>query len=152
VPKIISQRYCLYILCFFLLCISVQSFAKAKIPDDPCAGPNALLAIMNRPTAANSVCVVPRNQVLLEMGYFGAKMISAKQGHVFPNPTARLGVFDNDELFVVPPNYVIQSSPSKHGFLPTSVGWKHFLGFTEHWAASWEGLYPPNNPTYNLTS
>lgn len=152
-PKIVSQRSCLYMLCFFLLFSSVQSFAKkAKIPDDPCAGPNALLAIMNGPTAANSVCVAPKNQTLLEMGYFGAKLITAEQGHIFPNPTIRRGVLDNDELFIVPPNYVIQSSPSQTGFIATSIGWKHFLGFTEHWAASWEGIFTPPSGDANFGS
>ncbi len=65
-----------------MLCLSTKSFAKKS----------KTLKILVR--------VVPSNYLLLEMGYFGYPMIEVKQGHSFPNPTLRVGLWKNTEYLL----------------------------------------------------
>jgi hypothetical protein len=48
-----------------------NAFAEDKEDkiEDPCGGNTALLNMINRPTVANSACVVPFKKAVLEGGY-----------------------------------------------------------------------------------
>ncbi len=48
--------------------------AEDAVPPNPCTGPSALLALLDRPTVSDSACVVQYGQAVLELGYQHANL------------------------------------------------------------------------------
>lgn len=122
--------------------IPFRSFAAT---DNPCGGTDSFLTILNRPSVADSPCVVPNKKVLLELGYQYQKL--RYQGHAqnFPAAELRLGLPADTEFFTVLPNYTTQSILPHSGFGPTSLGFKHEITYTSKWVATMEAsLTPPS--------
>lgn len=124
--------------------LSLQATAvRAESPAaDPCGGPSALLAILDRPTVADSPCVVPDRHVVLELGAQRAVNRDGSHGFNFPEAEFRFGIPGDNELVLLPPNYARQmgSGAVVSGAGPTVAGIKHELGYTSHWLGAVEGL------------
>lgn len=111
----------------------------AAASEDPCDG---LLATLDRPTVADSPCVVKPGQFLAELGYqYGVvKGSDVESLSTFPQAELRYGLPAGWELKLFPPNYLISTLRSSagggqiSGFGDTAFGAKHefgtFGGFT----------------------
>lgn len=101
-----------------LLVFPLLSFAE----DDPCA---SLLAVLNRPTVADSVCSVKSGKIIVEGGYQYQETYP-DEGHQsnFPAMDLRLGLPDLNEASILLPYYVWNTGYTatvlrfKHQFLP----------------------------------
>jgi|SRR5579872_3070367 len=103
-----------------LLCAANMAFADAA-PADPCAG---FLSVLNRPTTADSVCVVKPWHVVGEGGYQRQDLYpGSATGASYPTLQLRLGLPAGNEFTVLPPNYIDQSDAA--GFGATVLGLKH---------------------------
>lgn len=117
--------------------------AAAQSPsDDPCGGPSALLAILDRPTVGDSACVVPDQHVVLELGAQRASNRDGSHGFNLPEAEFRFGIPGNNELVLLPPNYITQSGggPSRSGPSAAVLGIKHELGYSGKWLGAVESL------------
>jgi hypothetical protein len=110
--------------------------------EDPCGGPSALLAIMDRPTVSDSACVVPEKQVVLELGGQWTRFRDGSRGFNLPEAEFRAGIPGNNELVFLPPNYLRQTGGGMAASGPsaTVVGLKHELGYTGKWLGAVESL------------
>ncbi len=125
------------------------SVAYAAPASNPCAGPSALLAILDRPTVGDSACVIPNRKTVVEAGIEGGKL-SAPGGRfsTLPNAELRFGLPGQTEFVWLPPNFQHQHSnagpgapaATDSGFGSTIVGLKHELGYNNHWQWTVEGL------------
>ena len=125
---------------------------------DPCGGPSALLAILDRPTVGDSPCVVKPGQVLLELGiarYVPNNMSGYSLG--YPQLELRFGLPDSNELVLLPPNLnrVITllpggSSQTISGGSASVVGFKHEFGYNTQWLWTGEALVtlPSGSPDF----
>ncbi len=107
---------------------------------DPCAGPSALLNVENRPTVADSACVVPFEKGLVEGGVQYQNIKGGKSGYNLPQVELRLGLPAKTELSITAPNFTRQTVIPHAGWGPTIVGLKHELGYNAKWLATVEGL------------
>lgn len=138
-PKISKiGTVCRYVLCviFCLLLSTLASLAYADV-SDPCGGENSLLALLDRPTTADSACVVKPDQVVGEFGSQFQSFTDGTHGYDFPESVLRFGLPHNNELVFLPPDYIHQNS---YGFGPASLGLKHEFGYTARWLAAGEAL------------
>ncbi|HSW70886.1 MAG TPA: hypothetical protein VLH77_02780, partial [Gammaproteobacteria bacterium] len=111
----------------------------AELPD-PCGGPSAILALVDRPSAADSACVVPFEKGIIEAGFQYQNLKGSKRGYNLPETVLRLGLPAKTELVILFPNYFRQTVQPHAGWGPTTIGLKHELGYNEKWLASIEGL------------
>ncbi|TAL79451.1 MAG: transporter [Beijerinckiaceae bacterium] len=112
---------------------------QSSAADNPCDG---LLATLDRPTIADSPCVVKPGHFLAELGYqYGnVKGSDIKSLSTFTQAELRYGLPEGWELKLFPPNYLISSLRASagggqiSGLGDTSFGVKHefgtFGGFT----------------------
>ena len=122
-----------------LFCIH-SVYQGAFADTNPCGGPDALLNLINRPSVADSACIVPRAQGVFEGGY---QYINSTYGSTlqdYPNAVLRIGLPLQTELVVVTPNYYHQLKPGASGWGPTGMGLKHQLMITESWVHSIETI------------
>ncbi len=134
--------------------------AYAASPQNPCTGPSALLALLDRPTIGDSSCVVPDGKTVLEAGIASGRL-SGPTGGPFdngPNAEFRWGLPAQTELVWLPPDFQYQQNDAapgrpaatEQGFGATTLGIKHELGYNAHWQWTVEGLatLPSGNPVY----
>jgi opacity protein-like surface antigen len=126
---------------FLLLLWPILSWADA-VADDPCA---SLLAVLNRPTVADSVCVVKPWKFIAEMGT-QYQNTYPDQGDLmnFPEAQLRLGLPGSNEITVLPPNYIDvfgSDASAQSGFGATVVGFKHQFPNVAKWSYSAEGIF-----------
>lgn len=124
--------------------------ARAAAAPPSCTGPSGYLAVIDRPTVEDSGCVVARGMADIEGGVVAGNLYPAPGGryYMLPNLAVRWGLPDNSELVWLPPDFQHQSvaggpgnpTVTMHGFGPTTVGFKHVLGWTDHWQWTAEGL------------
>jgi len=124
--------------------------AHALSPPPSCSGPSGFLAVIDRPTAEDSGCVVPQGGFDIEAGATAGNLYPAPGGKVYmlPNLALRWGLPENWELVWLPPNFQHQSldgaagslAATARGFGPTTIGIKHVLGYSEHWQWTAEAL------------
>lgn len=119
----------------------MASNAFADMIENPCGGASALLNIIDRPTFADSACVVPFKKAVLEMGYQYQQLSLSGHEQNLPEAELRLGLPANNEFVVLLPNYIWQSVPPHSGFTTSVLGIKHEIGYTKHWVAAIEGLF-----------
>lgn len=131
--------------CFlFLIFTIISQINLATTIDDPCGGPSALLNRVNRPSYADSACVVPFKESILETGYqYLWLRNSAGQLQNFPQAAFRVGLPANNEFVLLLPNYNHQSLPPRSGFSAPTIGIKHEIGYNENWLGSVETLIAP---------
>lgn len=123
---------------------------ETTIPD-PCSGPSALLAILDRPTVSDSACAVPPGQFVLEMGFQHANVRGLGGGAAdnYPQAAVRFGLPGRNEFVLLPPNYnrqrthAVSVSPAQEsaGLSAVTLGLKHELGYTRHWLGAVEVLF-----------
>jgi hypothetical protein len=106
--------------------------------DDPCGG---LLNLVDRPSNLDSVCSVPFNQGMLEMGYQYQELYKPDgQQHNLPTAEVRIGLPANNELSVILPNYIHQNRVPHYGNTATTVILKHEIGYNQTWVGAVEAL------------
>lgn len=108
---------------------------------NPCDG---LLALVNRPTGADSACVVPSGNVVTEMGY-EYQTLHPQNGWLtfYPQLSLRFGLPKDFELFILPPNYTHLRQPdyTTGGLSTMTIGAKHQFGYyQDKWLISAEAL------------
>lgn len=125
-------------------CITFSAMVSSVFADtvnNPCGGPSALLYIINRPTVADSACVVPYKNIVLETGYQYQQLTHfAGYQQNFPEAQFRLGLPANNEFTIVLPNHIHQSMTTGSGYTATTVGLKHEIGYTQTWLGAVEAL------------
>lgn len=117
-----------------------NAFAEVEATS-PCDGANAILTLINRPTFANSPCVVPFKKAMLEAGYQYEKLRHTGTEQNFPEAELRIGLPADNEIFTTLPNYVHQSIIPHSGYNATSVGIKHALAYEKDWIVSAESIF-----------
>lgn len=130
---------------------------QAVIPD-PCAGPGALLAVIDRPTVGDSPCVVRAGRTLLEAGV--ARYVSSiTDGYSlgYPQLELRFGLPSDNELVLLPPNLNRVVTPLPAGGRQTLsggsasvIGLKHEFGYDSRWLWAGETLVtlPSGSPDF----
>jgi hypothetical protein len=123
---------------------------ETAIPN-PCSGPSALLAILDRPTVSDSACAVPQGQFVLEVGFQHTNLRGPGGGTAdnYPQAEVRIGLPGRNEFFLLPPNYnrqrtlVASGSPAQEiaGSSAVTLGLKHELGYTRYWLGAVEALF-----------
>jgi hypothetical protein len=136
-----QRRYC----ALALAALATASVRAAHADNTPpsCSGPSAFLAVIGRPTAEDSGCAVPQGMFDVEAGATAGNLYAEPGGKVYtvPNLTLRRGLPDNSELVWLPPGLQYQSANggpgapamTAHGFGPTTIGFKHVLGWNDSW-------------------
>lgn len=111
--------------------------ASATLPTaqdaDPCDG---LLSILDRPTVADSTCVVKSGHAVAELGYQTGPVKGSDISRLsfFPQAELRFGLPENWELKLFPPNYNMSTQRAFagdgqiDGFGDTAFGVKHQFG------------------------
>lgn len=144
-------RVCLTLL--GLLVAWDQVYAQEQETDvpDPCSGPSALLAILDRPTVSTSPCTVPWGQFMLEMGFQRAEPRDPVSGTMdtYPQAEVRIGLPGRNEFTVIPPTYNRQrlrsgsdsTTEEVSGYSALTLGLKHELGYTRQWLGAVQALF-----------
>lgn len=125
------------------LAAAATAAAHAAGPPPSCGGPAAFLAVIGRPTVEDSGCVVPQGMSDLEAGATAGNLYPAPGGRIYtmPNLTLRWGLPDDSEFVWLPPGFQYQSvnggpgaaAVTARGFGPTTIGFKHVLGWNDTW-------------------
>ena len=135
------QNFCVKPFIAIAIMASLSHHAYADTIDDPCAGPAALLNIIDRPTVSDSPCVVPYKQFVLEAGY-QYQQLTHSAGHEqnYPEAEFRIGLPADNEFSVLLPNHISQSMMPHNGTTATEFGIKHKIGYNQFWASAIEAL------------
>jgi hypothetical protein len=141
------NRIALFLLWIGLL---LPSLLFAAPLSDPCAGPNALLNLIDRPSVADSACAVPNHQVVLEAGYQYINLLHGGSGYNLPEAEFRFGLPLTSELFILTPNYIHQSQGFTSGWADTIIGAKHEVFYTSTQVFALEGalIIPSGSATF----
>jgi opacity protein-like surface antigen len=104
----------------FIFHILLPTLAFAN--EDPCEN---LLAVLNRPTVSDSVCVVKPGEVIIEAG-FQYEDSYPDSGHfnTLPSAQVRFGLPYSNEFNILPPNYIHQYGEN-NGYTATIMNFKH---------------------------
>ncbi len=141
-----ARKIYLATICFLL--INANTYADTEnnsntVPSvntpiiNPC---NDILSLVDRPSKADSACVVPYGQFDLEGGYQFLNLIGTGTSQNFPEAEFRIGLPWNNELVILPPNYNTQTIFPRAGGGATTLGLKHEIGYTSNLNAAIEGL------------
>lgn len=127
------------IFCFLSPVLSADG-KQPIVVSDPCAGNGALLSILDRPTVSDSSCVVKPGMAVLEDGVqdtiFNDLGVKSEQVN-YPEAELRIGLPDNNEFKIFPPNYNLLSYPGSNissvsGYNDSGIGFKHEFGYNEN--------------------
>lgn len=127
------------ILFWILLFTTSYSALATSSNKTSCGGPSDLLLFVNRPSVADSACVVPDKSVVLELGYQYQVLIDEGIQQNFPQTQLRLGLADRFEFNVILPNYNHQTVHPYTGFNASAIGMKHEIEANETWILSIDG-------------
>lgn len=126
----------------FLLLFPAVCYADTRLAD-PCA---SLLALLNRPTVADSVCVVKDGEKIIEAGAQYANAYP-HDGHIIllPQMQSRFGLPYSLEFTFLPSSYVYEysASDSDHhgsGYTATTLGMKYQFPDNGRWIYAAESL------------
>lgn len=124
---------------------------QKSVISDPCAGPLAFLAILDRPTVSDSACAVPSGKVVLEMGFQHSTLRGHGGGTAdnYPQTVLRAGLPGRSEFVLLAPYYTRQTaqavpdSPAEEasGLSAVTLGIKHSVGYTRSWLGAVEALF-----------
>lgn len=105
------------------------------------AGCTSIMDVANRPSNIDSACSVPFKKVVIELNYIDLQLINhAGVQQNYPNAIIRFGLPSSTELFVLPPNYIQQTSAPKSGSTAVTSGIKHSMSYQKKWVFALEGL------------
>lgn len=116
----------------------VAQVAAAERINDPCGGPSALLALVNRPSFADSACTVPFGNGIVETGYQYAWLQGGGVAQTFPIAQIRIGLPANNEFAVLLPSYIHQNLSPRTGSTATTLSLKHEIGYNQDWLGAAE--------------
>lgn len=109
--------------------------------DNPCShSDNLLLALINRPTASDSACVVPTSKVVLESGYQYQSFYYGGYSENYPEAQLRFGLPLKTEFVWTLPNYYHQNVEPHSGFGAMVTGLKHQFITQKNWVLTGEVL------------
>lgn len=103
-----------------------------------------MLNIIDRPTFARGVCVVPAKKSLLELGATHFKLLEQGESNEVGEGEYRFGLGRYTELDINPPNYYQQTVNPKAGFGYTTIGIKSIMFQNHFWAFSLDGALVPS--------
>jgi hypothetical protein len=117
-----------------LTVLFIISFNASALNTNPslCTGPSSLLAIIDRPTAAFSACVIPEKNILIENGFQYVHLLNQGIQQNLPNTEIRIGLGNQFEFELFVPNYIVQTVSPTVGVSATAMSMKHILGSDEH--------------------
>jgi hypothetical protein len=146
-----ALRFSLYLATLIAACGQVHAQEQRTAISDPCSGPSALLAILDRPTVSDSACVVPIGRVVMEFGFQHATLRGQGGGTAdnYPQAVFRAGLPGRNEFVLLAPNYTRQTtqtvpdSPTgtAAGLSAVTLGIKHSVGYTSSWLGAVEALF-----------
>lgn len=117
---------------------------KAHTPrpfPNPCGGPSGLLAELDRPTVADSACVVRTGRTIVEFGFADA-YTGRQESQNAPQAEIRFGLPDHNEFVLLPPNATFadggRAGPTDYS--ATVMGIKHEWGYTRRFTYTSEIL------------
>lgn len=97
--------------------------------------------VTNRPSNIDSVCTVPNKKVVIELNYISKQLIDrAGTQHIYPDALIRIGLPSSNELSVLLPNYIQQSTSPKSGSTVVSPGFKHSFNYNDKWSFAVEEI------------
>lgn len=125
--------------CVFPIAAQAQAAKSAPVAptaatdSDPCDG---LLSTLDRPTVADSTCVVKSGHAIAELGYQTGPVKGSDISRLsfFPQAELRFGLPENWELKLFPPNYnmttvrPLAGGGQVDGFGDAAIGVKHQFG------------------------
>ncbi|BCA95602.1 hypothetical protein TUM19329_19630 [Legionella antarctica] len=118
----------------------------------PCGGPTDLLSIIDRPTIADSVCLVPNKSIVMESGYQHLSLLGGGTQQNFPEALLRFGLADEFEFNILLPNYIHQNILPYTGYQATVMGVKHQIGSSSEWVTVIDGYVILPSGTANFGS
>lgn len=133
-----------------LAALGLAYAGEQSVVSDPCSGPSALLALLDRPTVSDGACVVPMGRVVMEIGFQHATLRGQGGGTTdnYPQPVLRAGLPGRSEFVLLAPNYTRQvqtvpDSPAETaaGLSAVTLGIKHSVGYTRSWLGAVEALF-----------
>ncbi len=152
--ELVVSRECwvsLTLLGLLAVCGQVYAEEQEAVIPDPCSGPSALLAILDRPTVSDSACTVPQGRFVLEAGFQHAEVRGRGDGRAdnYPQAEMRTGLPGRNEFVLLPPNYnrqrtgAVPGLPAREtaGSSAVTLGLKHELGYTRYWLGAVEALF-----------
>lgn len=116
-----------------------------QIPPLCAGGVNQLLTLVDRPSIAYSPCTVPKQLILIESGYNYAQVIPRNNAHIVPQTEIRIGIMNNSEIDIFPPQYIYQFPIKASGFTSSSIGLKHVAYYDEHQLITLQGYITPSS-------
>lgn len=141
-----SRRFGLLVVLAGASAFMAASPARATPPDgssvtnDPCAGPSAMLALLDRPTIADSACSVKPHRIVLEIGYdnqithepSGQRLVD------YPQAEWRYGLPHGWEAKVFWPNFneltpLSAAGGTNKGLSDAGIGVKKEFGYFGNW-------------------
>jgi hypothetical protein len=123
---------------FIIIASLISSNSYAITINDPCGGPSAMLALINRPSFADSACTVPAGERILETGYQYAWLHGGGIAQTWPITQLRFGLPGNNEFAALLPSDVRQNIVPRRGSTATTLSFKHEIGYTEKWLGAAE--------------
>lgn len=118
----------------FTFTLSMNTHAEIK---NPCAN---MFNLINRPSVADSACVVAFGHGLAEMGYQYQTLRDSGHQQNLPELQLRLGLPFNNEINVFLPDHIRQTDKPHSGSTAAVIGLKHEYGYTDKWLFSIEAL------------
>ena len=134
----------------FCILLSSTTIVYSSQITTPCGGPTDLLLFVNRPTQADSACVVPNKSAVLESGYRYLDLLGGGTQQDLPESLFRIGLADRFEINILLPNYVYRTFEPRRGFNESTLGIKHELGANTKWVSAIEGylILPSGSATF----
>lgn len=118
-----------YLLCYIVSILPLSAFAD--LPTNPCGSGSSFINLLDRPSKADSVCTAPAESVITEMGYQYGSLTGHGYYQSFPQAEVRVGLPQDTELYVLTPNYNVETVVPHAGFGATTVGMKHMFHYTD---------------------
>jgi hypothetical protein len=121
--------------------LSLPFIVHSATNESACGDSSNFLALVDRPTYSDSVCVVPRHNSVIEAGYQYQSLFGGGNLQTLPQTVYRYGMADQFEVVMLFPSYVHQNIDPHVGFGATTLGVKHQLTANQTWITTIEGLF-----------
>lgn len=140
-----DENYCMLsnpIKSFWGIALFSLSFVvNSDTNDSACGASSNFLALVDRPTFSDSVCVVPRHNSVVEAGYQYQSLFGGGNLQTLPQTVYRYGLADQFEVVMLFPSYVRQNIEPQVGVGASTLGVKHQLFANQKWITTIEGLF-----------
>ncbi|EQD46051.1 hypothetical protein B2A_09029, partial [mine drainage metagenome] len=118
----------------------VWAYQDLSSGHNPCRGRYALLAILDRPTVADSSCAVRQGRIVLEAGYAYSSLYPSANGHgqSYPQLELRFGLPHDNEFVFLPAERIL--ARGANGYTASVIGLKHEFDVSSAWQFAAESL------------